>query len=456
MNLSWTNRPLPELLRLSWPMATSMLSYSLMTLVDTLLIGHLGVAELAGVALGGLASFVLLCFAFGLLRGMNTLVAQAVGARRTEEIAALRAAALVAALALGLLTLLLAQICAHWLLPHLTASSASGIAASTYLAVRGLAAPIALAYVALREVSYGRGDTRAPMRATLVANLVNIGLACVFVMVLRQGVAGAALATVIAHTVEMAVLALSQRSQGLSRPGARHFQALWRIGAPTGVQFVLEIGSFALLSLFISLLSMGEMAAHQITIQVVHFSFLPAWAVGEAAGVMVGQAVGANQDQLVRRVARLATLVSGAYAALCGLLFAALAPLIARAFTPNVEVVAVATRLLYVAAVFQVFDAANVVARCVLRGTGDVRFAAIVGVTSAWLATPPLAWLLGYRLGLGAFGGWLGLCLEIIVGATILVLRVERQGWAPSAATSRRRLATGSQPAEEVAVAAAG
>jgi MATE family multidrug resistance protein len=163
MNLSWTNRPFPELLRLSWPMATSMLSYSLMTLVDTLLIGHLGVAELAGVALGGLASFVLLCFAFGLLRGMNTLVAQAVGARRTGEIAALRTAGLVAALALGLLTLLLAQICAHWLLPHLTASPASAVAASSYLAVRGLAAPIALAYVALREVSDGRGNTRAPM-----------------------------------------------------------------------------------------------------------------------------------------------------------------------------------------------------------------------------------------------------------------------------------------------------
>jgi MATE family multidrug resistance protein len=427
-----------------------------MTLADTLLIGRLGVAELAGVALGGLASFVLLCFGFGLLRGMNTLVAQAVGARRTAEIPALRTAALAAALGLGVVTLVLAEICAHWLLPHLTASLASATAASTYLSVRGLAAPLALAYVALREVSYGQGDTRAPMRATLVANLVNITLACLMMLVLRRGVAGVALATVIAHAVELAVLAMHQRGQGLARPRARHFRALWRIGAPTGVQFLLEIGSFALLSLFISLLSVAEMAAHQITIQVIHFSFLPAWAVGEAAGVMVGQAVGANHDQLVRRVARVAALVTGVYAALCGLLFALGATTIARGFTPNPEVVSVTTRLLYVAAVFQVFDAANVVARSVLRGTGDVRFAAVVGVSSAWLATPPLAWLLGYRLGLGAFGGWLGLCLEIIVAATILALRVERGGWAPAAAASRQRLAAGHQQEEVVPLAAAG
>ena len=72
----------------------STLSYSVMTLVDTLLVGRLGAASLAGVGLGGTAAFVLLCFSFGLLRGVKTLVSQAVGAKRPDEVGAYRGAAL--------------------------------------------------------------------------------------------------------------------------------------------------------------------------------------------------------------------------------------------------------------------------------------------------------------------------------------------------------------------------
>ena len=78
------------------------------------------------------------------------------------------------------------------------------------------------------------------------------------------------------------------------------------------------------------------------------------------------------------------------------------------------------TLMLWVAAIFQVFDGANVVARGVLRGTGDVVWPAWVGILTAWVATPPLTWLLGWHFGLGALGGWIGLCAEIIVGAAIL------------------------------------
>src|SRR5207249_3195361 len=135
----------------------------------------------------------------------------------------------------------------------------------------------------------------------------------------------------------------------------------------------------------------------------------PAFAVGEAASVMAGQAVGARRDALVLRVARLGLLAAGAYTGACSIVFALGGGLIVAGFTTAPALTSVAVRLLQVAAAFQVFDGANVIARSVLRGAGEVRFAAVVGVTTSWVLTPPLAWLLGYRLGLGAFGGWLGL-----------------------------------------------
>jgi MATE family multidrug resistance protein len=92
---------------------------------------------------------------------------------------------------------------------------------------------------------------------------------------------------------------------------------------------------------------------------------------------------------------------------------------------------------MHVAAVFQVADGANMVGRAVLRGTGDVRFPAVVGVITAWVCTPPLTWLFGYRLGMGALGGWIGLCVEIFVGAAIFWTRLGSGGWRAAAAATR-------------------
>ncbi|HEX9296089.1 MAG TPA: MATE family efflux transporter [Polyangiaceae bacterium] len=459
MNLPWKHRPLSELIRLAWPITISTISYSVMTVVDTVLIGRVGRAELAGVGLAGITAFVLLCFSFGLLQGAKVLVSQAIGAGRSDQARAHLGAAVVTALVVGVATTLLGQVLAVFI-GHLTASAAAGRAAQTYLRIRIAGAPLALLYVALREVRYGEGDAQSPMRATVVAQAVNIGLAVLFIFVLKKGVAGAATATVIAHAVEAGILAVAQRPRGfgLRVMRRRHLVELWRMGLPSGAQFALEVGAFAILSLAISLFSEVEMASHQIAIQVIHFSFLPAMAVAEAGSVLVGQAVGAACYDLVRRVARLAMAITGLYAFAWSIVLALASPTVVTVFTSDAAVISTATGLLHIAAVFQIFDASNVVARCALRGAGDVRYAAVVGVVVAWLCTPTLAWLLGHHYGLGAFGGWLGLCLEIIVSAAILWWRLERRGWLRAADASRARLqadaeAHASPVAVDVAVA---
>src|SRR5579872_2798996 len=168
-SLPWAAQPLRELIRLSWPITVSTLSYSVMTLVDTLLVSRLGKSELAGVGLGGTAAFVLMCFSFGLLRGVKTLVSQAVGARRHRDIGAYLGAALCVAAALGGLTILLGPPVAE-VLRRISATAAAGGHAATYLQIRVLGTPLAMLYCALREVRYGQGDARSPMIATVAAN----------------------------------------------------------------------------------------------------------------------------------------------------------------------------------------------------------------------------------------------------------------------------------------------
>ncbi|HWM88676.1 MAG TPA: MATE family efflux transporter [Kofleriaceae bacterium] len=439
--LTWLRNPFAELARLSWPIAVSMLSYSTMTLVDTIMVGRLGAAALAGVGMGGIMSFALLVFSIGLLRSVKVLVSQAVGAGRHEHIPACLAAGLIVALGLGLTTTLLGELVAL-ILPRMAASAEVGNNAGVYMAIRMLSAPITLCFVAMRETLYGVGEARAPMVASIVANLVNVSVCYLLVFPLQLGVAGAAWAAVAGQTVEAFALFALRGRELLPplRPNLAVLREVWRLGLPNGLQMMIEIGSFMLLTLLIAAMSAAEMAAHQIALHAIHFSFLPALAVGEAGSVMAGQAVGADRDDLVLGVARLSMWLAGIYTGACTLVLAFGAPMIARVFTDDASVIAAAVPLLYVAAAFQVADAANVVARGILRGTGDVRYPAVVGIAVAWSLTPPLTWVLGHILGMGAFGGWLGLCAEIMAASGIFWWRLLRRGWRPAAMRARAQL----------------
>jgi multidrug resistance protein, MATE family len=441
-SLTWIERPGRELVRLAWPITVSMLSFSTMTLTSTAFVAHVGADELAGVGLAGIVGFAIVCFGIGLLRGAKTLVSQAVGAGRRDRIPELLGAALGVAIAFGIVGVIAGHAIAP-LLVHLSASPRAGEFAAQYLTIRSLGAPLVLVFAALREARYGVGDTRAPMRASLSGNAVNIALDAILILGLGWGVRGAAVATICGNLTELALLAWPMRSalRGLRLRRAA-VREVWAQGAPNGAQFVMEVGSFLILTLLIAAMSAIDGAAHQMVLHLVNVSFLPAHALAEAAAVLVGQAVGANRDALVSRVARRTFAIGASYAAICAVLYALLGSLITSGLAAgNPALAARAAALVHVSLAFLVADAANVIARGVLRGTGDVRYAAVIGIATSWLTTPPLTWLLGIACGLGAVGGWIGLAIEIVVGASLFWLRVIRGGWRPAAAAARRSIA---------------
>lgn len=441
-SLGWSARPGRALLRLAWPITVSMVSFSAMTLASTAFVAQIGADELAGVGLAGVVGFALVCFGIGLLRGAKTLVSQAVGANRQDRLPELVGAAVAIAVSLGLVALFAGQLLAP-LLEALSASPRAGHFAAEYLSIRSLGAPLVLLYAALREARYGVGDSRAPMRASLAGNAVNIALDALLILVLDWGVRGAAYATIAGNLTELAVLAWPMRAQlaklRYSRAAARE---VWAQGVPNGVQFIMEVGSFLILTVLVARMSAVDAAAHQMVLHLVNVSFLPAHALAEAAAVLVGQAVGAGKDALVPRVAKRAVAIGAGYSTVVLVGYAILGGVIARAMAAGDEVLGDrATLLVHVSLVFLVADAANVIARGVLRGASDVRYAAVVGIATSWVTTPPLTWLLGMHWGLGAVGGWIGLAAEIVLGAALFWLRVLRGGWRPAAAAARRAMA---------------
>ena len=448
MSFSGSPGPLSEaalfrqLVALAWPITVSTLSFTVMTVVDTAFVGRLGPASLAGVGLGGIALWTVVCFGFGFLRAVKVLVSQGVGAGERELVLPFLGAGLYAALALSALALVFGLPIAHFL-PQFSASPEAGRVAYTYMSIRLLGAPIVLLTCAIREARYGLGDSRSPMYAALVSNAVHIPLNYVMIFGLGWGIAGAAYATLFVQLIELGWMLTVQAKAGLGLRATRltHLREVFRLGMPIGSEFLLSVAAFSALVLLIARMSEVDLAAHQVSVQILHFAFMPTVSVGEAASVLVGQAVGANEDRRVMLIAKGALALAGAYAVSCAFVFVFAAVPLLRLFTTDIAVQHIGVNLMYVAAGFQIFDAANVVGRSVLRGTGDVRLPALFAICSGWCFVPALTWYWGILHGLGAVGGWLALTVDICVGAAFFWWRLQRGDWLRAARSSRERVA---------------
>ncbi len=428
--LEWAAAPLPALIRLAWPMVVSMLSMSVMTLIDTLMVSTLGSWALAGVGLGGIIHYILICFPIGVLGGIKILAAQSIGAGRPGKVKVILGAGLVLAAVMATISATVAYFTAG-LLPRVSATFATGDAAMIYLRIGAIGALPILVRVAVEQARFAIGDSRSPMRVNIFANACNVALNYWFIFVLEMGVAGAASATLIANIISCAAMLWVQAGDGFVFRGFARDQigSVWRLGFPSGLQMALEMGAFATMVVLLTNLSELDGAANQIAIQVLHFGFLPCMAIGQAASVLAGQAVGAGRREWVRGIAMQAMIPACAYALLAAFVFLFAGEWIAGHFTDDPELLQLTTRLFYVAAIFQLADATNIVSRSVLQGTGDVRFCAWMGITLAWMLTPPLTWLLAYHYALGALGGWLGLCFELFIATAIFSSRVRGTRW---------------------------
>src|SRR6185369_8754781 len=128
-----------------------------------------------------------------------------------------------------------------------------------------------------------------------------------------------------------------------------------------------------------------------------------------------------------------------AFMSACGVVFAISGAGLARAFSDDVEVVAIARRLFLVAAVFQTLDAVNMILRGALRGAKDVRWVAVIGTTVVWTCLPGAAILLGRFAHLGAVGAWIGFVFETTLASALLWMRWSRGGWRAAAGEAQDR-----------------
>lgn len=439
-DLTWEARPFSELVRLSWPTVISLLSVSVMTLVDTLFIGWLGSVELAATGLGGVCIFTVASFGLALLSAAKVKVSESFGNHDTHAVERALGAFLRLALVLGGLSII-AGLLTGVLLPYLSADRATGNLAGTYASIRSFGLIFVLFSSAIGQWLQAQGDSRSAMRAAVAANVANIPLNAVFIFVLDLGVVGAALATVLSGFTEMFWLVLVQKRASVPLPGGRstapglHWEKAsfldayrtFLVGLPTGVERVLDMIAFAAVPILLSQVGPNHVAAHQIVLQVMLLSFLPLIALSDSVSVLIAQAVGAGRPALVRSLTGLSLGMALSYATLCAIVCLLLTKPIVSLFTPDRSVIEVGVSTLLIASLLQWINAIYNQLKGVLRGLSVFRVVALVTIGCAWVITPPFTYLVGVRAGFGAPGAWAVLCVEVTLGACLLGSQVRRR-----------------------------
>jgi MATE family multidrug resistance protein len=435
--------PSRELFELTWPIAAAMLGETAIGLVDTKLVGGLGPGALGGVGIATTLMFLGYSVVFGIMRGVKVRTAHAIGEGRPLDGFVYARSGVLMGFGLGIVIMIACRDVTAVL--RLVGTDPAIIPyAQDFLSAVTLGAPQTCALAALIQHRQAIGDSRTPMVVGIAGNTFNAFFAWSLIYgrfgLPALGVRGAGWATATMETLELAVMAVMlMHSERRARAGAEagssfmSLRAATRdvagLGVPTGLQFGIEMLAFTAFTAVLGVIGGSQIAAHQIALSLIRLSFLPGVAVSEAASVMVGRALGkrslAEADAAVKSAVKLAV----GFMAGCGLVFAGVGGLLAGFFSKDPEVVAIARRLLLIAAAFQVLDGVNIVYRGSLRGAKDVRVAAIIGIGTVWLFIPTAAWFLGRNAGLGALGGWIGFLCETTVGGILGWLRWSRGAW---------------------------
>lgn len=428
-------RPLPrQILALAVPALGALVAEPAFLLADTVIIGRLGVEELAGAALGITVMQTVTGLMIFLAYSTTPAVARYIGAGRMPQALAAGRDGLWLATLLGVLLALTGLVGGSALLRAMGGTGAVHAYAWEYL-LWSLPGFVGILLVfAATGVLRGMQDTRTPLVIATVGFGTNILLNLGLVHGIGLGVAGAAIGTSLAQwgmalvylRILIPRLRAHQVSLGLDGPGLRAaFSVGWwmllrtlslRVAIVATVLVATDLGDDAL-------------AAHQVVFTVFSTLAFVLDALAIAAQALIGKELGASRRQTARMLTRVMVLWGLGFGVITGALIALAAPFGAGLFTPDEQVASMITAALFVVAAAQPIAGYVFVLDGVLMGAGDVRYLAVAGLVNLAIYLPALWWIAEQGLGGTAAVVWLWIGFAVVfIGARAVTLGVRAAG----------------------------
>lgn len=432
-------REIRPMLYLAMPLILAEIGWMSMGIVDTIMVGHLpdSAVSLGAAALGQVIYHALAFGIGGVLLGLDTLLSHAFGAKRIDDANrslqhGLLLATLLCALLMGIVALLPYGFALLHTNPIVLAK------ARPFLFALNWGSPPLLLWLVLRRYLQAFNHVR-PIAFTLVtANAINILFNWLFIYGHRWGrltipawgVTGSGWSTTLSRYYQAAAMICfllyyeHRHSYGLLRTrwqyDPQRMRELLALGLPVGGQIFVEIAVFGTVTAIISTMGALPLAGHQIALDCASFTFMVPMAISTATSVRVGQAIGRRDMIGARDAGWSGILLSSTFMLSASAIFITMPRLIARGFSPSPAVIAATVPLLFIVAVFQLFDGLQMTATGALRGAGNTRIGLYVHVTCYWVLGLPIGLYFGFHQGLGAAGLWIGLCCGLILAGITL------------------------------------
>ena len=441
-----------EITALATPIVLTMFSQTLMWTVDTMFLGHHSSLALGASGLGGILLWTAYSAVNNLSRITGTFVSQAHGGNDDSRVGDYAWQGMYMATFTGLGLMLLgmnARPLMNWtgIPSHILDGTAE------YMRWRALSAVFTQWGFALMGYFQGRRKVAVPMWAGIVSNLVNALLDWWFIFgwagfvvaghrvleIPAMGLRGAALATSCGVAVNTTIMFLAMFGSAEARrryrihiprlPNPARLANIARVGAPSSIENFVDMSTFALFSTFVGRSGEIALAANQIQIQLLSFSFMPMWGLTTAGSVLTGNWVGASRPAEAAKYGRQVYKLGLYYCLVLAVLLVMFRHQVFRVFTPDPAVLAFGGTLAVLAAIFQVGDGMRMVGSGLLTGAGDTKPVMLLTIAVMWGVLLPGSWWAVVRQGGGVTTAWAVASLSYMIQGAAFWWRFRSGAW---------------------------
>ena len=432
-------------LKLAFPVILGMLGHIFVSFADNIMVGQLGAAELAAVSLGNSFFFIAMSLGIGFATAITPLVAEADSSKNTLGVknALKHGLILCAILSVFLYLLMLLAIPIMYKMKQPIEVVTLAI---PYLHIISLSIIPLVVFEALKRFSDGLSNTKYPMYATIVANIINVIINYLLIFgsfgFPKLGIVGAGIGTLISRVIMVFFLWIIFIKKDKFKPYVLNiifrivdstiFKKIIDIGFPSALQMLFEVGIFTAAIWISGVLGKNFQAANQIAFNLSAMTFMVGIGLGVAAMIRIGNQKGLSDFVSLRRIAFSIFMLT----LLIEIVFA-ITFLVLRDWLPtlyldtnnlaktleNTEVILIASKLLLIVALFQIFDGLQVAILGALRGMQDVKIPTLMTFVAYWIIGFPICFYLGLYTPLKSTGIWIGLLISLVCASIMLFLR---------------------------------
>ena len=445
VNLSAYTKEFRYNIKLAYPVVLGMVGHTLISIVDNIMVGKLGSTELAAVSLGNSMIFVAMSLGIGFSTAITPIIAEADAEKNPSKIRSAFHNGLFLCTLLGVLLFGLVVL-AKPIMELLQQPKEVIELAKPFLDWVAFSLIPLIIYQGYKQFADGLSMTKYSMYAIIMANILHVIINyCLIYGVWffpKLGILGAALGTVISriamvvfmHIILSRKEKLKQYFHGFSfnELSKETIRKIVNLGLPSAMQMLFEVVLFTAAIWLCGNIGKTSQAANQIALSLASLTFMFAMGLSVVSMIRVGNYKGLNDfKQLIivsRSVFLLAIIIEIIFATLF-IVFHKILPYLflnmenTNQLLDNTEVIAIASKLLIVAAIFQISDGIQVVVLGALRGLQDVKIPMYLTFVAYWVIGFPISYYLGEYTDLKAVGVWIGLLAGLTAAALFLYIR---------------------------------